>query len=388
VHSPIPRPQPRLRAASPFLAAVGAALLAACGDPGAEAPAEMPPPEVGVVTLEPERITLTRALPGRTTALLVAEVRPQVTGIVRERLFEEGSYVEAGQPLYQLDDATYRAAFQSAEASVTRAEAAEKIARLNAERAAELRKTNAISQQEYQNLLAIEQQAAADVAVAKAQLENARVRLDYARIEAPISGRVGKSTMTAGALVTADQTEVLTTVQQLDPIYVDVTQSASEILRLRRQLSANALELASEIPVTILFDDGGRYAHKGTLTFEDVAVDPTTGSVAMRIVVPNPENLLLPGMYVRAEVGNAILDDALLVPQRGITRDPKGQATAMVLTEGDVVEQRVVELRETVGDRWLVESGLSAGDRVVVSGLQKIQPGQTVQVASAASPAE
>ncbi|HEX5789124.1 MAG TPA: efflux RND transporter periplasmic adaptor subunit [Woeseiaceae bacterium] len=385
MHSPIPRPQPRLRSASPFLAAVAAVLLAACGDPGAEAPAEMPPPEVGVATLVPERITLTRALPGRTNALLVAEVRPQVSGIVRERLFEEGSYVEAGQPLYQLDDATYRAAFQSAEASVTRAEAAEKIARLNAERAAELRKTNAISQQEYQNLLAIEQQAAADVAVAKAQLENARVRLDYARIEAPISGRVGKSTVTAGALVTADQADVLTTVQQLDPSYVDVTQSASEILRLRRQLSANALELASEIPVAILFDDGGRYAHEGTLTFEDVAVDPTTGSVAMRIVVPNPESLLLPGMYVRAEVGNAVLDDALLVPQRGITHDPKGQATAMVLTDGDVVEQRVVELRETVGDSWLVESGLSAGDRVVVSGLQKIQPGQTVQVASAAS---
>lgn len=389
MHPPISRPPPRLRLIlSSFTAAAALFLLAACGDEATDAPAAMPPPEVGIVTLEPERITLTRALPGRTSALLVAEVRPQVTGIVRERLFEEGSFVEAGEPLYQLDDATYRAAYQSAAASVTRAEAAEEIARLNAERAAELRKTNAISQQEYQNLLAIEQQAAADVAVAKAQLENARVRLDYARIRAPISGRVGKSTVTAGALVTADQSEVLTTVQQLDPIYVDVTQSASEILRLRRQLSANALELANEIPVTILFDDGGRYAHEGTLTFEDAAVDPTTGSVAMRIVVPNPDTLLLPGMYVRAEVGNAVLDDALLVPQRGITRDPKGQAVAMVLTDENVVEQRVVELREAIGDRWLVESGLEAGDRVVVSGLQKIQPGQPVQVVTVTSSAE
>jgi membrane fusion protein (multidrug efflux system) len=314
---------------------------------------------------------------------LIAEVRPQVTGIIRERLFEEGSYVEAGEALYQLDDATYRAAFQSAQASLKRAQAALDIARLNAGRAEELIKTDAISDQEYRNLQALGRQAEADVAVAEAQLQDARVRLDYARIRAPIAGRVGISNITAGALVTADQPTPLTTVQQLDPIYVDVTQSASELTALRRQLSAAALQLADEIPVGILLDDGSEYAHQGTLTFEDAAVDPTTGSVAMRVVVPNPDSLLLPGMYVRAQIGNAVLEDALLVPQQGISRDPKGQAFAMVLTEQDIVEQRPVEMYQAIGDKWLVKSGLEAGERVIVEGLQKIRPGEPVQVTPA-----
>ena len=361
-------------------------LLGACSDaPGTAA--QRPPPLVEVVTLETERVTLQRELPGRTSAYLIAEVRPQVTGIVRERLFEEGSQVEAGQALYQLDDATYRAAYASVTAALARAEASLEIAQLNAARAEKLITTDAISDQDLQSLQAARRQAEADVAVAKAQLENARVRLDYARVRSPIAGRVGKSAVTPGALVTENQSAVLTTVQQLDPVYVDVTQSASELLSLRRQLSARQLTLADNIPATILLPDDSRYSHEGTLTFEDVAVDPTTGSVAMRIVVPNPERLLLPGMYVRAQISTAIIDDALLVPQRGVTRDPRGRAVAMVLTPDGIVEARDLEVRQAIGDRWLVADGLAAGDRVIVEGLQKIRPGQPAQVAAAASDA-
>jgi membrane fusion protein (multidrug efflux system) len=315
---------------------------------------------------------------------MIAEVRPQVTGIVRERLFEEGSHVEQGQPLYQLDDATYRAEFQSAEASVARAEAAVEVARLNAGRAEGLRKSNAISDQDYQNLLAVRRQAEADLEFARAQLETARVRLDFARIQSPISGRAGRSTVTAGALVTADQPTALTTIQQLDPIYVDVQQSATEILALRRQLSETALRRAEDIPVSIVLDDGTRLAHEGILTFEDVAVDPATGSVAMRVVVPNPDFGLLPGMYVRAVVSNAIIDDALLVPQRGITHDARGRAVAMLLNDEGIVEERVVSIGDAIGSDWLVEDGLAAGDRVIVEGLQKIRVGQPAVVAGGA----
>lgn len=343
---------------------------------------------VDVVTLQTERVTLQRELPGRTSAYLIAEVRPQVTGIVRERLFEEGSQVEAGQALYQLDDATYRAAYESADAALARAEAVLEIAQLNAARAERLITTEAISDQDLQSLQAARRQAEADVAVAKAQLENARVRLDYARIRAPIAGRVGKSAVTPGALVTENQSAVLTTVQQLDPIYVDVTQSASELLSLRRQLSAGELQLAGDIPATIVLPDDSRYPQEGTLTFEDAAVDPTTGSVAMRILVPNPERLLMPGMYVRALISTAIVDDALLVPQRGITRDPRGRATAMVLTAENIVEQRDVEVRESIDDKWLVARGLAAGDRVIVEGLQKIRPGQPAQISATGGDAE
>jgi membrane fusion protein (multidrug efflux system) len=358
--------------------------LTACGDNAATPPGQRPPPSVSVVTLETGQVTLRRELPGRTRAYMIAEVRPQVTGIVRERLFEEGSHVEQGQPLYQLDDATYRAEFQSAEASVARAEAAVEVARLNAGRAEGLRKSNAISDQDYQNLLAVRRQAEADLEFARAQLATARVRLDFARIQSPISGRAGRSTVTAGALVTADQPTALTTIQQLDPIYVDVQQSATELLALRRQLSETALRKAEDIPVSIVLDDGSRHAHEGILTFEDVAVDPATGSVAMRVVVPNPDFGLLPGMYVRAVVSNAIIDDALLVPQRGITHDARGRAVAMLLNDEGIVEERVVSIGDAIGSDWLVEDGLAAGDRVIVEGLQKIRVGQPAVVAGGA----
>ncbi len=312
-----------------------------------------------VVTLKAQPVTLTRQLPGRTNPFVVAEVRPQVTGIVKERLFTEGSLVEAGQPLYQLDDATYRADYNSAKALLVRAQAAADIARFNAERAEKLITSKSISEQELVNARAVVSQAEADVGVAEARVASTEVRLGYARITSPIDGRIGKSTVTRGALVTADQETPLATVQQLDPIYVDLTRSANELLDLRRELSSGAARKTDGIPVTIILEDGNRYDHEGELVFTDVAVDPMTGSYALRVVVPNPDNLLMPGMYVNATVSNAILDDGLLVPQQGITRDAKGNASAMVVTSDGTVEQRAVQVSRTVGDQWLVTAGWS-----------------------------
>jgi membrane fusion protein (multidrug efflux system) len=332
-------------------------------------------PEVTVVTLKEAPVTLARELPGRTNPFVVAEVRPQVTGIVKERLFTEGSLVEAGQPLYQLDDAIYRADYNSAKALLVRAQAAADIARFNAERAEKLIGSKVISEQELVSARAVVQQAEADIGVAEARVASAEVKLAYARITSPIEGRIGKSTVTRGALVTADQSDPLATVQQLDPIYVDLTRSANELLELRRELSSGAARKTEDIPVSIILEDGTPYAHEGKLAFTDVAVDPMTGSYALRVVVPNPDSLLMPGMYVRAIVSNAVLDRGLLVPQQGVTRDAKGNASAMVVTADGTVEQRAVQLSRTVGDQWLVSSGLFEGDRVIVEGLQRIRPG-------------
>lgn len=366
------------------LIALVPAFLYACqptAQPGAgPAAGERPPTPVSVVTVESTPVTLSRELPGRTRAYQVAEVRPQVSGIVLDRLFQEGSEVQAGDALYQLDDATYRADLASAKAALSRAEAGLEVAVLNAQRASELLEVKAVSDQEYRNLLAVQRQAEADVEMARAQIAAAQVRVNYARIAAPISGRVGKSTVTQGALVTADQAALLTTVHQLDPIYVDVNQSASELLQLRRNLDENALRKAGAIPVEIILDDGTPYPHAGELTFADAAVDPTTGSVAMRVVVPNPDRLLLPGMYVRAQVSNAIVEDGLLIPQQAIQRTPAGEAYAMVVAADGTAQRKVLELDQTVGDAWLVRKGLAEGDRVIVEGLQKIRPGVAVQV--------
>jgi membrane fusion protein (multidrug efflux system) len=339
---------------------------------------------VTVVTLEPEPVELTRQLPGRTNAWLMAEVRPQVTGIVKERLFTEGSLVEAGQPLYQLDDASYRADYNSARASLARAEATLEVTRLNATRAEELIKTNAVSRQDYENAIAALREAEADVGVAQAALASSRVEVNYARITSPIAGRIGKSTVTQGALVTADQAQPLATVQQLDPIYVDLSQSSSELLQLRKAVGGGNVRDTDGTPVTILLEDGTHYEHEGELSFTDVSVDPSTGSFSLRVVVPNPDHLLLPGMYVRAVLRSAVLEDGLLVPQRGIAHDPRGNASAMVVTADGTVEQRQVEVSRTVGDKWLVSSGLTAGDRVIVEGLQKVQPGMPVEADEAA----
>ncbi|HEX6259742.1 MAG TPA: efflux RND transporter periplasmic adaptor subunit [Woeseiaceae bacterium] len=351
---------------------------------------ETPPPQQGapavtVVTLKTEPVALTRELPGRTHAYLIAEVRPQVTGIVKERLFTEGSLVEAGQPLYQLDDATYRASYNSAQASLARAEATVKVARLNAARAEELIRTNAISRQEYENTVAALQEAEADIGVAKAAVASSEVELGYARITSPIAGRIGKSAVTQGALVTADQEEPLAIVQQLDPIYVDLTQSSSELLQLRQAVAGGNVRDTENTPVTILLEDGTPFDQEGELSFADVSVNPSTGSFSLRVTVPNPDHLLMPGMYVRAVLSRAVLEDGILVPQQGIMRDPRGNANAMVVAEDGTVEQRTVEVSRTIGDKWLIESGLMAGDRVIVEGLQKVQPGMPVEVTEAAS---
>lgn len=354
---------------------------------------EAPPPQqqgapaVTVVTLKTEAVALTRELPGRTNAYLIAEVRPQVTGIVEERLFQEGSLVEAGQPLYQIDDATYRARYNSAVASLARAEATVEVARLNAARAEELVKANAVSRQEHENAVAALQQAEADVGVAEAAVASSRVELGYARITSPIAGRIGKSSVTQGALVTADQAQPLATVQQLDPIYVDLTQSSSELLQLRQAVAGGNVRGTENTPVTILLEDGTPFDHEGELSFAEVSVDPSTGSFSLRVTVPNPDHLLMPGMYVRAVLSAAVLEDGILVPQQGIARDPKGNASALVVGTDGTVQPRTVEVSRTIGDKWLIRSGLTAGDRVIVEGLQKVQPGMPVEATEAAQAA-
>ena len=369
-----------------FLSLLLSVLISSCAEEAAP-PQQQPAPAVTVVTLKTEPVALTRELPGRTTAYLIAEVRPQVTGIVEERLFEEGSLVEAGQPLYQLDDATYRARYNSALASLARAKATVEVARLNAARAEELVKANAVSQQEHENAIAALQQAEADVGVAEAAVASSRVELDYARITSPIAGRIGKSTVTQGALVTADQAQPLATVQQLDPIYIDLTQSSSELLQLRRAIAGGNVRDTENTPVRILLEDGTPYNHEGKLSFAEVSVDPSTGSFSLRVTVPNPDHLLMPGMYVRAVLSSAVLEDGILVPQQGIARDPKGNANALVVGADGTVEQRTVEVSRTIGDKWLVSNGLVAGDRVIVEGVQKVQPGMPVEATESAEAA-
>ena len=362
---------------------LGAALVVGCqkeGPPPQQGPGAAP---VTVVTLKAEPVLLTRELPGRTSAFLVAEVRPQVNGIVEKRLFTEGGLVKQGQPLYQLNDDTYRADFASAKAALQRAEATLKVARLNATRSAELARLGSLSVADNDRAQAALAQAEADEKAAQAALQRASVMLGYARITSPITGRIGKSSVTQGALVTANQPAALASVQQLDPLYVDLTQSSEELLQLRREVAAGKTQMPESTPVTLLLEDGTEYKHEGKLTFSDVTVDPSTGSFALRVLVPNPEQMLLPGMYVRARIGRGVREQGLLVPQQGISRDPKGNATAMVVGKDGKVEARVVKTSRTIGDKWLVDSGLADGDRVIVEGLQKIQPGMPVQATEA-----
>jgi len=352
--------------------------LSACGG-GDQEGQQGGPGQVTVATLKAEQVGLTRELPGRTNAFLVAEVRPQVSGIIAKRLFTEGGLVSAGQPLYQVDDASYRAQSNSARAQLARAEATANAARLSARRITELARVDAVSKQDLENAVAAQKQAEADVGAAKAALDAANVTLGFARITAPISGRIGKSSVTQGALVSAGQADALATVQQLDPIYVDLTQSASELLQLRRELASGRLQDNQGLPVTILLDDGTPFEHKGSLEFSEVSVDPTTGSYGLRVKVANPDQVLMPGMYVRAVVGSGVRENALLVPMQGIARDAKGDTSAMVVGKDNKVEVRPVKVSQALGSKWLVEDGLKAGDKVIVEGLQKIQPGMPVQ---------
>jgi membrane fusion protein (multidrug efflux system) len=355
-------------------------LLAGCSKPAPPA-ANKGPVEVGVVTLEAERFVVTTELPGRTSARLVAEIRPQVSGIVRQRLFEEGAQVRAGQALYQIDAASFEATRASALAAVTKAEAGVQAATVTAARNAELAKLDAISRQQGDDSQAALQQARAELDVARAGLQSANVELSRTRITAPISGRVDTSAVTVGALVTAGQAAPLTTVQQIDPIHVDLNQSNAELLRLRRDLAAGVLKGngASELPVRLLLEDGSAYPQVGRLKVQGVNVNPTTGAITLRALVPNPKGVLLPGMYVRAVLEQGVIDAALLVPQQGVTRTASGAASAWVVGNDNRVERRVVTVDRTVGDRWLVTQGLQPGDRVVVDGLQRVKVGDTVK---------
>lgn len=364
--------------------ALGVLVLSGCGqEQQQQMPAQTPPPpEVTVVRLQSQDVVLTRELPGRTRASLIAEVRPQVSGIIKDRLFVEGSVVKAGQPLYQLEDDTYLADLNSAEASLARAKAVLESARVTARRTAELVKIEAVSQQEHDNAQAALRQAEAEVLVAEAAVKTARVRLGYSRIVAPISGYIGRSQVTQGALVTTNQAEPLTTIQQLDPLYVDLVQSSSELLRIRKALAEGRLREA-DLPVSLRLEDGSRYEHQGKVLFSEMTVDPSTGSFTVRVEVPNPQQILMPGMYVRAEVGSGVREQALLAPQQGIMRDPKGNTSVLVVNDEGTVEARVVQVSQTIGDKWLVEGGLAEGDRVIVEGLQKVRPGIPVRVVEA-----
>ncbi len=356
-----------------------AALTVACGKPQARPP--QGPAEVGVVTVSPEKVVLTTELPGRTSPYLVAEVRPQVNGLIRERAFEEGTDVKAGALLYQIDPAPYQAAYDQAKASLAMAEANVPATRSRAERLKGLVEIRAAGQQDYDDAAAAALQAEASVAAAKAAVDSARVNLSYTPIRAPIPGRTGKSSVTVGALVTAYQPVPLATVQQLDPIYVDVTQSSAELLRLRRGFKSGGLtrDSSSWSRVKLVLEDGTPYSREGRLKFRDVTVDPTTGSVSLRMVFPNPDHLLLPGMFVRAIVEEGVNEEAILVPQQGVTRDQKGSPYALVVGKDGKAEQRMLTLERTVGDRWVVSKGLAAGDRVIVEGLQRIRPGADVK---------
>ena len=371
------------------LALLASGLLAGCGDKGeaGQGAGEMPPAAVDVVTLHAAPLQLMSELTGRTAPLRVAEVRPQVNGIILKRLFTEGSDVKAGQLLYQIDPAVYQAAVASAKANLAKAQANEQSARLKAKRYAELVKVKAISSQEYDDADAAWKQQLAEIGAAKAALQTANINLAYTRITAPISGRIGKSAVTEGALVTAQQADSLTSISQLDPMYVDVRQSTADLLRLKRQVAAGKLTQGKQDGAKVSFqlEDGSQYGEQGTLQFSDVTVDETTGMVTLRVLVPNPHDLLLPGMFMRATLQEGERPQGLLVPQTAVTRTPKGGATVMVVTADNKVELREVQLSRVVGDSWVVESGLKTGEKVIVAGLQKVKPGALVAPAERAS---
>ncbi len=352
--------------------------LAACGPKAPGGPGVGGPAPVGFILARAEPVALTSELSGRTSAVLVSEVRPQVSGIVQARLFQEGGQVRAGQALYQIDPATYRASLNSANAGLAQAQAAYVSAKLKADRYKDLVAINAVSRQENDDAQAAAQQAAANVQAQRAAVEQARINLGYTRVAAPISGRIGKSAVTPGALVTAGQTGALAVVQNLDRIYVDVTQSSADLLKLRRDMAAGQVGASNTAQVQLILEDGSTYPLPGTLQFSDVTVDPGTGSVGLRAVFPNPQGALLPGMYVRARLSKGVAAKGMLIPQAAVSRDPKGQATVFVVGPGNKAELRPLTVAQTVGDKWLVTGGLKPGDKVIVEGLQNLRPGADV----------
>jgi membrane fusion protein (multidrug efflux system) len=363
-------------------------LLTSCVSPDSAASAGAPAPvEVAVVTLQPTSVTLTRELPGRVTARRVAEVRARVDGIIEARLFTEGSDVEEGQDLYRIEAAPYQAQLAAAKANLARAEAARASAKLIAERDKELLKSNVVSREVQQSSEATLAAAAAEVAAGHAAVRSAAIDLQYTTVTAPIAGRIGQSELTEGAYVQRSAASLMTTIQQLDTVYVYITQSSVELLRLRRALESDSLQRDGEqTKLTLLLEDGQAYSETGTLDFSGATVDESTGSVSLRAVFANPKRELLPGMFVRARVEQGTRPNSLLVPQRGVTRDAKGQAIALVVNSANVVERRELVAERAVGNAWLVSEGLAAGDRVIVDGVQKVRPGVEVVVVEAATP--
>ncbi|WP_435954869.1 multidrug efflux RND transporter periplasmic adaptor subunit AcrA [Dryocola sp. BD626] len=363
----------------------GSLALTGCNDKETQQSAPHAP-EVGVVTLKSAPLQITTELPGRTSAYRIAEVRPQVSGIILKRNFEEGSEIKAGVSLYQIDPATYQAAYDSAKGDLAKAQASANIAQVTLKRYQKLLGTKYISQQDYDTALADSQQANAAVTAAKAAVETARINLAYTKVTSPISGRIGKSSVTEGALVTSGQTNALATVQQLDPIYVDVTQSSNDFLRLKQELADGKLKQENgKAKVKLMTSDGISYSQEGSLEFSEVTVDQTTGSITLRAIFPNPDKTLLPGMFVRAQLEEGTNPDALLVPQQGVTRTPRGDASAMVVGKDDKVEVRELKTSQAIGDKWLVTEGLKNGDRVIVTGLQKVKPGVQVKAQEVAA---
>ncbi len=366
-----------------LLAAMALSVVLPAGGCGGrkQSPPPPPVPEVAVVTVRPERVVLTTELPGRTSAYRVAEIRPQVSGIVLKRMFHEGADVKAGEVLYQIDPAPYQSALANAGAALSRAEANLPALRSRVGRYEDLIPDKAVSQQDYDDVAAALKLAEADVEVWKAAVETARINLAYTRVAAPISGRIGSSNVTEGALVTAQQPAPLSIIQQLDSVYVDVPQSTTELLRLKRSLEGGRLNQggAGQKKVKLLLEDGSAYPLTGTLQFRDVTVDPATGSVIQRVVFPNPDGVLLPGMYVRAVVREGVKERAILIPQQAVSRDPKGNPVALIVDAGGKVEQRTLALDRAIGDKWLVTTGLASGDRVIVEGMQKARTGASVK---------
>ena len=364
--------------------------VAACdGKPGAgaanAAPAAPPPPQVSVITLRQQAAPVTTVLPGRTSAYRVAEVRPQVGGVLRERLFTEGQEVTAGQPLFRIDPAPFQASLETAEASLARAQATAQSAELTVNRYRPLVRARAVSQQDFDLAEAALHQAQADVSSAQASVDTARINLGYTVVNSPIDGRTGRSSVTVGALVTASQASPLVTVTQLNPIYVDMTQPSAALLRQRRDIAEGMLrrDVADRAAAALILEDGTEYPHRGEIQFSEVIVDQGTGSVTLRAVFPNPDGLLLPGMFVRARVEEGTIDQALLVPQQAVLRTPRGEPMAYVVNAQDVVEQRILKTSRAIGTNWLVTDGLAAGDRVVMEGVQRIRPGAKVAVTEA-----
>ena len=363
-------------------------VLTACGNPVAAAEKPAPKPvEVGVVTLVPRDVTLTRDLPGRVAARRVAEVRARVNGIVEKRLFDEGSEVKEDQPLYRIEAAPYEASLAAARASLARAEANLVAAKQMAGRNEALLASNTVSQEEYEQASAALKAAEADAAAGRASVKTARINRQYTVVTAPVAGRIGRSVVTEGAYVQQTSATLMATIQQIDSVYVDIAQSSADLLQLRRDLADHKLEQAGgDARVRLLLEDGSLYGEPGTLQFADVSVDPSTGSVTLRALFPNPRGELLPGMFVRARIEEGVQQNAILVPQRGVTRDAKGQAIAMVVTADKKVERRTLVAARAVDNAWLVSEGLVAGDQVIVDGLQKIRPGAEVVPVPAAEP--